>query len=923
MAGIASTSRQVYRAAAASLAPLRRPASTAAATTATTAAPPAAAASAASVLPEAFRAPAALPGQSPAAAPAPIFQAGDLRRRAGPSGAGPRASSRFYQPYKLHVYSTRNNTILTLSTSPSGAHQPTAGDPHVPVAWVSAGSAGYKGAARGTYDAAVEVSLKMFKKIHDLVEPPVLSGGKKLKAAGPPPTELELVWKGFGQGRDAVFRTLMSADGDNIRHLVRRVTDATPLKIGGTRPKKRRVLAAPLCVPAPRSSLTSSARQFARTRMAQPTSTTVNKDAHAFERASLESLLIRRFFYAPAFEIYGGVKGLYDYGPPGSSLQANIIDTWRKHFIIEEEMLELDTTIMTLSDVLKTSGHVDKFTDWMVRDAKTNEVYRADHLIEGVLEARLKGDKEARGVQQVQEEEDATAKKKKKKVKSVAVKLDDHVVQEYEEVLAKIDNYTGAELGHLIREYKIVAPETGNEVTEPVEFNLMFDSNIGPTGQIKGYLRPETAQGHFVNFNRLLDFNNGRVPFASAQIGRSFRNEISPRSGLLRVREFTMAEIEHFVDPLDKNHERFEGVKDIKLRLLPKDVQAAGKTDISELTIGEAVKSGMVDNETLGYFIARIYLFLTKIGINPARLRFRQHMANEMAHYAADCWDAEIETSYGWIECVGCADRSAYDLTVHSNKTQNKMVVRQALKEPRIVQRNVPAIDKKAFGPLFKKEAKPIEEAINAMSEAELAVAMKQLQEQQAATIKAAGQEFQVPASVFTITPTEIKEQVREFVPNVIEPSFGIGRILYSLLEHSYWARADDVNRAVLSLPPTVAPIKCLIVPLSSNAEFKPLVSQVSQKLRSLGIASRVDDSNASIGKRYARNDELGTPFGVTLDFASVKNQTMTLRERDTTLQLIGSIDEVISVVNDLCKATISWEEAQARLKPYTGEQEV
>lgn len=226
-------------------------------------------------------------------------------------------------------------------------------------------------------------------------------------------------------------------------------------------------------------------------------------------------------------------------------------------------MLELDTTIMTLSDVLKTSGHVDKFTDWMVRDSKTNEVYRADHLLEGALEARLKGDKEARGVKEVQEEEDATAakKKKKSKVKSVAVQLGDDVVREYEEILAKIDNYTGAELGQLMREHKVVAPETGNDVTEPVEFNLMFDSSIGPTGQVKGcvsqrwrpaslalllstdtslhphsYLRPETAQGHFVNFGRLLDFNNGRVPFASAQIGKSFRNEISPRSGLLRVR---------------------------------------------------------------------------------------------------------------------------------------------------------------------------------------------------------------------------------------------------------------------------------------------------------------------------------------------------------------------------------------------------
>ena len=226
MAGIASTSRSVYRAVytpaarLVRLQPYSTPAPAPAQTTTTTTPTPL---PGAAVLPEAFRAPAAaplLPGQQP------VLQAGDLRRRAQHGPGHALASSRFYQPYKLHVYSTRNNTILTLSTSPSGAQQPTAGDPHVPVAWVSAGSAGYKGAARGTYDAAVEVSLKMFKKIQDLVEPPVLSGGKKLKAAGPPPTELEIVWKGFGQGRDAVFRTLMSADGDNVRHLVRRVTDA-------------------------------------------------------------------------------------------------------------------------------------------------------------------------------------------------------------------------------------------------------------------------------------------------------------------------------------------------------------------------------------------------------------------------------------------------------------------------------------------------------------------------------------------------------------------------------------------------------------------------------------------------------------------------------------------------------------------------
>lgn len=183
---------------------------------------------------------------------------------------------------------------------------------------------------------------------------------------------------------------------------------------------------------------------------------------------------------------------IYLQGPPGSALQANIIDLWRKHFIIEEEMSELDTTIMTLGDVLKTSGHVDKFTDWMVKDSKTNEVFRADHLVEGVLEARLKGDKEARGAK-VEEKEDDPTKKKKKKVKSVAMQLEDSVVAEYENVLARIDNFGGKELGELIREHKIVAPETGNEVTEPVEFNLMFDTSIGPTGQVKGCVRRFSA----------------------------------------------------------------------------------------------------------------------------------------------------------------------------------------------------------------------------------------------------------------------------------------------------------------------------------------------------------------------------------------------------------------------------------------------
>jgi glycyl-tRNA synthetase len=237
----------------------------------------------------------------------------------------------------------------------------------------------------------------------------------------------------------------------------------------------------------------------------------------------------------------------------------------------------------------------------------------------------------------------------------------------------------------------------------------------------RSYLRPETAQGHFLNFSRLLEFNNGRVPFASAQVGRSFRNEISPRAGLLRVREFTMAEIEHFVDPLDKSHPRFDEVKDLELVLLDKYVQAAGQSTTRRMTVGDAVAQGVIANETLGYFVARIHSFLLRIGIDPARLRFRQHMANEMAHYAADCWDAEIKNSVGgWTECVGCADRAAYDLSVHSAKTGHPLVVRQALKEPIVEERAVAEWDKKALGKTFKGEAGAVTGAVEALDEAGL-----------------------------------------------------------------------------------------------------------------------------------------------------------------------------------------------------------
>lgn len=329
---------------------------------------------------------------------------------------------------------------------------------------------------------------------------------------------------------------------------------------------------------------------------------------------------------------------------------------------------------------------------------------------------------------------------------------------------------------------------------------------IGPSSNLPGFLRPETAQGQFLNFAKMLEFNQHSMPFASASIGKSFRNEISPRSGLLRVREFLMAEIEHFVDPEGgKKHPRFSEVKDIELALLDRNVQSAGQSEIRHVAIGKAVETKLVDNETLGYFLARIQQFLLKIGIDRSKLRFRQHMENEMAHYASDCWDAELETSYGWIECVGCADRSAYDLSVHATKTGAPLVVREKRKEPLTFEEWQIDLDRKKFGPRFKKDGKAVEAAIEALSQDVREKLSMDLKKDGKMTVEVAGipdGKAELGTDLVKIEKRTRVEHTREYIPNVIEPSFGIGRILYCLLEHNFWTREGDEARGVSLLLP-------------------------------------------------------------------------------------------------------------------------
>lgn len=390
-----------------------------------------------------------------------------------------------------------------------------------------------------------------------------------------------------------------------------------------------------------------------------------------------------------------------------------------------------------------------------------------------------------------------------------------------------------------------------------------------------------------------------------------------------------MAEIEHFVDPKSgKKHPRFEEVSHIELSLLNRNTQLGGSTKVEPMAIGKAVSSGTVDNETLGYFLARIQLFLEKIGVDKSKIRFRQHMANEMAHYAADCWDAELLTSYGWIECVGCADRSAYDLTVHSKRTGQALVVRENLKDPERIEQWQIDLERKKFGPRFKKDGKAIEDAINNLSQDILEKLSLDLSKDGSITIDVSQTSDAIPdhkvkleKDIIAIEKRTRVLTTREYTPNVIEPSFGIGRILYALIEHSFWTREGSEARGVLSFPPTVAPTKVLLVPLSNHGDFGPIVKRLSSKLRKMGVSTRVDDSSASIGKRYSRNDELGTPLGITVDFQSIKDQSVTLRDRDTCGQVRDNEDKICEAIKNVADGTETWEDIYARLPKFEGQE--
>lgn len=601
-----------------------------------------------------------------------------------------------------------------------------------------------------------------------------------------------------------------------------------------------------------------------------------------FNRSGTEGLLRRRFFIAPSFEIYGGVAGLFDYGPPGCAVKNNVIAAWKHHFIVQEGMLELEASCLTPAPVLKASGHVDKFHDFLVRDVDTDECYRADHLLADRLNHLI----------------DAKDTSEDQRMSMTGLR-------------ERLDELTESQMNDELKRYDAKAPDTGNALSPCYPFNLMFQTSIGPTSLLPSFLRPETAQGIFVNFKRLLEFNGGKLPFACAQIGLSFRNEISPKAGLLRVREFQQAEIEHFVNADDKSHDKFDSVRDIELNLYGREQQMVPPYQAVKSTIGDAVAKGVIANETLGYFMGRTNDFVSKIGMKMDQVRFRQHLEHEMAHYASDCWDLEINCSYGWVECAGLADRSAYDLANHSEKSGSELTAREVFPEAREVESLVCVPNKGLLGRAFKKDAQVIMKAIAALEESGIADLKAKIESTSSCDVEG----FGVSKEQVSFKTETRRVTGRSYYPSVIEPSFGIGRILACLWEHSYYVREgeDETDgsavRAVLSLPAGVAPVKCTVLPLSKNEAFNGMLCELRDQLSKQGLINRVDDSGQSIGRRYARSDELGTPFGITVDFTSVEDGSVTVRERDSTVQVRCSGADAVAGIALIVDGGWTWQE--------------
>lgn len=581
-------------------------------------------------------------------------------------------------------------------------------------------------------------------------------------------------------------------------------------------------------------------------------------------------------FIIPSYTHYGGNSGFQDYGILGVKIKNKLINLWRDTFLWKDNIDELDTPIIMPYDLLKASGHVDRFTDYVVYDAN-NICYRADHLVK------------------------------------------DYFNNHGEIDLANtVDNMTREELEMYINKYKMVPVNNeGTDILKVVTKNLMFPvpSNT-PNSSLKDldrslaidFLRPELAQGLFVNFKICQQFYNEckLVPYGLCQIGKSYRNEITTKS-FTRLREFTQAEIEYFVDPENKTHHLFDDIKNQKVKLLSAEMQSNNINDPKYVTIDEACTTTLISHKTMGYFLSRIYQFALKVGLNEDKIRFRQHLPNEMAHYALECWDLETFVNSKWLECIGCADRGDYDLKAHSVNSNIKFTLKRTLNKPINITTYYVKPNKSIIGKKYKELTSDIvkyfETLSVSLSQDDANDIQKKMDKNGSLNICIRDNIVcSITKEMIDVCSTNKVITTEEYYPHVIEPSFGIDRLLYSIFDHNFWYRNynEDQHRVVLSLPKELTPYDVAIFQLYNRDDMINMATTIKTMLIDNKMSCYIDNSSVTIGKRYARLDEIGVKFAITIDPGSLNDNSVTIRDRDSMKQIRVCIDKIVETLVDL-----------------------
>ncbi len=566
---------------------------------------------------------------------------------------------------------------------------------------------------------------------------------------------------------------------------------------------------------------------------------------------AINELAKRRGFFWSSFEIYGGSGGFVTYGPLGTRLKQNVENRLRELFVKKIGIFEMESSVIAPGKVFEASGHVDHFKEPMVECQGCHTRFRADHL----LEEKGISSKEA-------------------------------------------EKMTLDEIAQEIVHHGIVCPDCKGTFGAPQRFLTMFETTIGPYSGAVGYGRPEAAQNIFVEFNRLYNIAREKLPFGGIQIGHALRNEISPRQGLIRLREFTIADLEFFFDPQDQSCNFIKEVENEVLPILLCDTRLKECEDVTNFTVREALDKKIIQCEWQAFFMAMAKRLLVELGVPSEKQRFIEKLTWEKAHYSTQSFDQEVLVDrWGWVEVSGHAYRSDYDLSCHMKASGVDLRVYKEYTNPIETEELMVKPIMAKLGPVYKGDAGKVAAELAKVPAQEVADAMQKDGYFMAGNYQVFKEQVDISHQKNTIRGTR-------FTPHVVEPSFGCDRLFYVALEYAYRIKDD---RAVLSFPRCITPIQVGVYPLMAKDGLDLKAFEIQKQLTCAGFMTDYDEAG-SIGRRYARADEAGVALGITIDYDTLEDDTVTIRDRDSWQQVRTPIEALPELLSKYFDGKINFE---------------